>query len=307
MQKQKGFTLIELLVVIAIIAILAAILFPVFAKVREKARAISCVSNMKQIGLALIQYTGDNDEYFPMTNFHSYATADQGFSGAIFSSNVHGWPDQVQPYVKSLNIFYCPDDTLAGTTGTNFWGRGTNISYGINGYIANTAVNVNHLRGISGYTSAWGPGTDLPAQKNSNITYPDATILAAEEHGDEAQVAGQIPFDDNSFLASFFASIGPSTSGGDNLTGAGYATAGVVPSGGAGYQPASPGWQSAGWTAGDGTITKAHSKANFLFVDGHVKAMTPAATNPDPVNKPHENLWAANRPADDTSTVNWNQ
>jgi len=66
MNSKKGFTLIELLVVIAIIAILAAILFPVFAQAREKARAISCTSNLKQIGLGLLQYTQDNDEQFPM-------------------------------------------------------------------------------------------------------------------------------------------------------------------------------------------------------------------------------------------------
>ena len=64
--KTKGFTLIELLVVIAIIAILAAILFPVFAKAREKARQISCLSNMKQIGLGFLQYENDNDEGFPI-------------------------------------------------------------------------------------------------------------------------------------------------------------------------------------------------------------------------------------------------
>ncbi|MCW3058828.1 MAG: prepilin-type N-terminal cleavage/methylation domain, partial [Capsulimonas sp.] len=65
---KKGFTLIELLVVIAIIAILAAILFPVFAKAREKARQISCASNMKQLALGLLQYNQDNDESMPTTN-----------------------------------------------------------------------------------------------------------------------------------------------------------------------------------------------------------------------------------------------
>lgn len=67
----KGFTLIELLVVIAIIAILAAILFPVFARARENARRSSCMSNMKQIGLGLMQYTQDYDEKLPTCNFHS--------------------------------------------------------------------------------------------------------------------------------------------------------------------------------------------------------------------------------------------
>ena len=78
--KRAGFTLIELLVVIAIIAILAAILFPVFAKAREKARQIACASNMKQIGLGIIQYTQDNDETFP-----SGVWSGSGWAGAIMT------------------------------------------------------------------------------------------------------------------------------------------------------------------------------------------------------------------------------
>src|SRR5580658_7657312 len=91
---KKGFTLIELLVVIAIIAILAAILFPVFAKAREKARQTACLSNEKQLGLAEMQYTQDYDETFPSTN--DYGT---------------GWAKTIYPYVKSLGVFACPDDT----------------------------------------------------------------------------------------------------------------------------------------------------------------------------------------------------
>jgi prepilin-type N-terminal cleavage/methylation domain-containing protein/prepilin-type processing-associated H-X9-DG protein len=87
--RKSAFTLIELLVVIAIIAILAAILFPVFAQAREKARQITCVSNEKQMGLALMQYVQDNDEYLPMSQF-------QDSTG----SN-HDWAAVVQPYVKN--------------------------------------------------------------------------------------------------------------------------------------------------------------------------------------------------------------
>jgi len=87
--KQKGFTLIELLVVIAIIAILAAILFPVFAKVREKARQTSCLSNEKQIGLAFMQYSEDYDEKIPLSR---------------------GWASFTYPYIKSIAVYKCPDD-----------------------------------------------------------------------------------------------------------------------------------------------------------------------------------------------------
>ncbi len=91
---RKGFTLIELLVVIAIIAILAAILFPVFAKAREKARQTSCLSNLKQIGLGMLMYAQDYDECVP--------------EGDRSSTPPRNWYDLVQPYVKNTQIFKCP-------------------------------------------------------------------------------------------------------------------------------------------------------------------------------------------------------
>jgi len=100
-KSRSAFTLIELLVVIAIIAILAAILFPVFAKVREKARQTSCSSNMKQLGLGFVQYAQDNDELFcPGVD-----------SGPDNRYGCGGWAHQVMPYLKSAGIFKCPDDS----------------------------------------------------------------------------------------------------------------------------------------------------------------------------------------------------
>jgi len=99
---QNAFTLIELLVVIAIIAILAAILFPVFAKVREKARQTSCSSNMKQLGLSIMQYIQDNDETFPSGQYQ--AAGNGGNTGA-------GWAGQVKKYIKADGLFRCPDDS----------------------------------------------------------------------------------------------------------------------------------------------------------------------------------------------------
>src|SRR4051794_34579971 len=95
---RDGFTLIELLVVIAIIAILAAILFPVFARAREQARRASCASNLKQLGLAVTQYTQDNDEHFPI-----------GYNWRNMLTDPAGWAYEVYPYVKSQQVFLCPD------------------------------------------------------------------------------------------------------------------------------------------------------------------------------------------------------
>ncbi|MCS6949864.1 MAG: DUF1559 domain-containing protein [Armatimonadota bacterium] len=97
--KRRAFTLIELLVVIAIIAILAAILFPVFSQAREKARAANCVSNLKQIALGALMYAQDYDEVF----VGSYAYPN-GWARCPFFT----WADLIHPYVKNLQLFACP-------------------------------------------------------------------------------------------------------------------------------------------------------------------------------------------------------
>ncbi len=109
--RRKGFTLIELLVVIAIIAILAAILFPVFARARENARRASCQSNLKQIGLGVMQYIQDYDEQYPLWNISNapYAYIPPNNGGYYDGFWTYGnWRYTIQPYVKSTQIFTCP-------------------------------------------------------------------------------------------------------------------------------------------------------------------------------------------------------
>jgi len=114
LNKKRGFTLIELLVVIAIIAILAAILFPVFARAREKARTASCQSNQKEICLGFKMYTSDYDEKFP--------GGTQPVAASIF------------PYIKNVQIYHCPSDSNLPTSGD--LGAASSVSYGYNSLVA---------------------------------------------------------------------------------------------------------------------------------------------------------------------------
>ena len=146
MNKSKGFTLIELLVVIAIIAILAAILFPVFQKVRENARRTACLSNLKQIGLGIVQYNQDFDELQPC--------------GSNPYGGGNGWAGQIYPYLKSIAVYQCPDDSGHGSRAS---------SYGIN---ANFSVS-NY--GTPGFGVTVPPGHSL-----ADFAAPSTTVMFYE-------------------------------------------------------------------------------------------------------------------------------
>lgn len=157
-EKRQGFTLIELLVVIAIIAILAAILFPAFARARENARRASCQSQLKQIGLGLLQYAQDYDEknaiqhQGPATGGSAATTAPGGENvGAGGASDKatgdYKWMDAIYPYVKSEQIFTCPSDSAINNLPYKYYQNepaGSQLKYG--GY----AMNSTYWNGTDG-------------------------------------------------------------------------------------------------------------------------------------------------------------
>jgi len=145
--QRRGFTLIELLVVIAIIAILAAILFPVFARAREKARQTSCLNNVKQITLGLIMYMADYDQRFPSGD--STAWGDGSWPGYPYG----GYADAVYPYVKNSQIFVCPSDgvrnCLSAANSSHTFG-----SDHLQGTYPNQALSYAYNYSLYGFTDA---------------------------------------------------------------------------------------------------------------------------------------------------------
>lgn len=164
MYRNKAFTLIELLVVIAIIAILAAILFPVFAQARESARTISCLNNEKQITLGILQYVQDYDEKFPIYQYGvPDSIPDKPFGGA-FIKQQFGWNDGVYPYVKNTAIFYCPDVNSPGNDFNNP-AKHTSEWTGVMNYATNC------------YLTARTSGT---SSKMAQIQFPASVIILSE-------------------------------------------------------------------------------------------------------------------------------
>jgi prepilin-type N-terminal cleavage/methylation domain-containing protein/prepilin-type processing-associated H-X9-DG protein len=174
---RRGFTLIELLVVIAIIALLAAILFPVFAKARENARRSSCMSNLKQIGLGILQYSQDYDETMVAQR---YGAAADGLTTEPTNGTVrYKWMDAIYPYVKNSQIFTCP--STKSDPGSLYEPRET-LSGPLNHY---GTYSINQTYTTLG--DAYSPPISIQSSVNpfdlrrvSAIAAPSTTMLVAD-------------------------------------------------------------------------------------------------------------------------------
>jgi prepilin-type N-terminal cleavage/methylation domain-containing protein/prepilin-type processing-associated H-X9-DG protein len=262
---RAAFTLIELLVVIAIIGIIAAILFPVFARARENARKATCQSNLKQIGLAITQYTQDYDERYGMGT--RMAGADPSLA-ACFPAVGHfctdgyfdsSWMDDIYPYTKSYQIFNCPSGPWApnyATTpecGLDAKDPRVAFGYGANGLVLRQVYSASYYTSCQLHSNAIA---DYGPLAIAAVVNPSGTILI----GDRGTLAKP-----------------------DLLSVAGAGNSGFGGGGwGAGLDPGNPTGvnQTQVGLQGGSPDYRHNTFANFLFCDGHVKAYSASQIGP---------------------------
>ncbi|CAN5366686.1 hypothetical protein BH11ARM2_BH11ARM2_36030 [soil metagenome] len=284
---KKAFTLIELLVVIAIIAILAAILFPVFAQAKAAAKKIAALSNAKQTGLGVLLYLGDSDDVFPL-----------GTGNCWYYPLDGSWSVGTQPYIKSLGLLRDPSDSLAKHSWQSwFFPEGSQpvvgISFASNGF-QNDYGQGWQVYGVMGSGQFKGQNTRCgDGWMNGGAVSQSSVDKAAET----IQLAGR--YDGNNLFGN--GDFMPGVNWWDN-TGAG-----LIPDG---SQPTNTQYQAPDGQTGaaylvnkdirNGAVALAGgTTAPFVFVDGHAKAMNPVATNPqsgvDANEKRSKNMWDAKR------------
>lgn len=166
-RSHSAFTLIELLVVVGIIAVMAAILFPVFMGIRERGRQTQCLSNERQLGMAILQYAGDSNETLFVTSE---------------SARGLGWAGRCYPYVKSVGVYRCPNDATADVP--------AGAAYSVNGQ-AMSAVSYGFNSNLVGIqVPALGNARPIPSVALGQVTAPARTLLLFEVSGNVAALAG---------------------------------------------------------------------------------------------------------------------
>jgi prepilin-type N-terminal cleavage/methylation domain-containing protein/prepilin-type processing-associated H-X9-DG protein len=274
---KKAFTLIELLVVIAIIAILAAILFPVFAQAKAAAKGTAELSNTNQLNLAALMYNGDYDDYYTF---------------ALDNAWQHTWASNIQPYVKSVAAFYSPFDTAAGKTLIT-WAGATSVSFGANGYITNFGTNgagnsATNLAIVHGPFEANAQFWENGVMSATAITQPAATITFGPKYQADEIKYGAGDGNTTGFCGAtfmtFYSDTGVASDGGEqSWDWCGFTE---IPNGAI----TTPGTTYPLTRSGAVSIGRANV-ANFSFCDGHSKSMNPIQTNPDGDHNVAANLW----------------
>lgn len=299
--QKHGFTLIELLVVIAIIAILAAILFPVFAQAKAAAKGTTDLSNLKQLDLANLMYANDFDDAF------SLGTICFAAPGNSCEWNTT-WAGLVVPYVKNGNIqsstfggtslggaslFRSP---LDGDTSLASWSDGTEgvaISYGANAIMIFDPAS-GHTKNIGVFSNlhaddGFGNSSSL---SQTSVGQVSNTVLLADKFNKDARAYGSFGVS-SAFPGDVFNNVD---------YGWNWIAPGMIPNGNPFGSGASWWWSYNNHAdnkypnGANGSVgVSGNGKTNFAFADGHTKSMTPTATNPDPVNLPAQNMWDATR------------
>ncbi|MDQ2731629.1 MAG: DUF1559 domain-containing protein [Armatimonadota bacterium] len=183
LRRPRAFTLIELLVVIAIIALLAAILLPVFAQVREKARASSCLNNLKQIGTGMMIYIQDYDDRLPDTFWCTGAcpggAANFGPSTPVGADpSLYKWMDAIYPYLRSEGVFNCPSDSTNKPyhfrTGDNYGSYACNQAYLLGGTAESPPRRVGLSEIVVPAETVWATDSlSLPSKQNFGFYWQD--------------------------------------------------------------------------------------------------------------------------------------
>ncbi len=258
MNAKKAFTLIELLVVIAIIAILAAILFPVFAQAKAAAKRTASLSNEKQLSLGVIIYQGDADDTFP-SGTSAWMCFING-CGSEYWGQLQ-WGPAIAPYLKANGLYGSPEDSLGGkkVPDPNGW-MGLTTSYSPNGLTSGG--------GCKGVMCMLFPGESVVSA--TSVNKPADVIMFAESHSDQLVGAGLDPN-----RSAFFNGI---------FTGWYYYINRQLPNQCGTSDFGHPTCDKFPWSTTGAVSVKSGKTSNFVFCDGHAKALNPVATVPNPAS-----------------------